>query len=167
MQILMRSTGKGLHSVHDSVVVPIQPAGTRNAVFLVPGGHTDPDLALADAQFFWYIQLIRALGGDRPVHGLRTFGLRRTLRPYRSIEHMAAGYADAVLSSQPHGPHLLVGDCVGGILAFEIARQLSFRSSRVALVLLDTHYPDREYKQYLLENFPDIKKSARRRPCSG
>jgi thioesterase domain-containing protein len=73
---------------------------------------------------------------------------------------LAAGYADAVLSSQPHGPHLLVGDCVGGILAYEIARQLSFSSSRVALVLLDTRYPDRSYKQYLMANFPDVNETV-------
>ena len=43
---------------------------------------------------------------------------------------------------QPEGPYFLVGYCVGGIVAFEIARQLeSVRQKVGALILIDTLFP--------------------------
>jgi thioesterase domain-containing protein len=146
-----RLTSRRLSTGHEALLAPLQPAGKKNAIFLVPGGfEAAPDLIVKDAQFFLYIQLIHALGRDRPVYGLRRIGLGGISRPYRSVEQLAVRYADTVLSLQPHGPHLLVGHCIGGIFAYEIARQLSLRSSKVSLVLLDTFFPNGSYKQLLL-----------------
>jgi thioesterase domain-containing protein len=63
------------------------------------------------------------------------------------LEELARIYADAIISLQPHGPYRLVGHCLGGILAYEVARQLSPGASDVSLVLLDTAYADRAFKE--------------------
>jgi thioesterase domain-containing protein len=143
-----RSTGQGLTPGHDTLLVPLQPAGINNAIFLVSGGLAQrPDLE--EAEFLPFIELIHALGGDQPIYGLRRLGLGSILKSYGSVERLAVRYVDEVLSLQPHGPHLFVGHCLGGIFAYEIARQLSIQSSRVALVLLDTTFPDRAYKHHI------------------
>ena len=41
-----------------------------------------------------------------------------------SIERLARRYADAWLVAEPDGPHIIVAFCWGGLLAYEIARQL-------------------------------------------
>ena len=112
-----RSTAQGLFPEHDTLLVPLQRHGMNSVIFLVPGGLVHrPDLAMPEAQFLSYIQLIHALGADQPVYGLRRLGLGDILKSYRSLEDLAARYVNAVLAFQPHGPYLFVGDCVGGHL---------------------------------------------------
>jgi len=146
-------------SENDRILVPIQPSGTRNPLFLIPGVFVLADSQLADAQFFQYVKFVRSLGESQPVYGLRTIGLGNTLRSFRSVEELALEYAGAVQRLQPKGPYLLTGDCVGGIFAYEIARQLSLRQSKVALVLLNTFFPHRVYRKFLAEH---VKREARR-----
>jgi thioesterase domain-containing protein len=134
---------------YDRILVPIQPSGTRNPLFLIPGVYVLADSRLADAQFFQYVQFVRSLGESQPVYGLRTIGLGNTLKSFRSVEHMALEYANAVQRLQPEGPYLLTGDCLGGILAYAIAHQLLLRQSRVALVMLNTYFPHRLYRKFL------------------
>jgi thioesterase domain-containing protein len=49
---------------------------------------------------------------------------------------MAAHHVDRIRSVQPHGPYLVGGMCAGGVLAFEIARQLQAEGEPVAMVAL-------------------------------
>ena len=49
---------------------------------------------------------------------------------------------EAIRAAQPGGPYAVVGECAGGILAWEIARRLSAAGERVDLLaLLDTPWP--------------------------
>ena len=52
------------------------------------------------------------------------------------IPDMAAHHIDRIRSIQPNGPYLLGGMCAGGVIAFEIARQLQRAGDKVALVAL-------------------------------
>jgi thioesterase domain-containing protein len=49
---------------------------------------------------------------------------------------------EAIRAAQPGGPYAVLGECAGGILAWEIARRLSAAGERVDLLaLLDTPWP--------------------------
>ena len=52
------------------------------------------------------------------------------------ITDMAAYHIGKIRSVQPHGPYLLGGMCAGGVIAFEIARQLQDQGEKVAMVAL-------------------------------
>ena len=55
---------------------------------------------------------------------------------------MAARYIDAVRAVRPDGPYLLGGWSTGGVVAFEMARQLQTSGAQVAMVaLLDSVAP--------------------------
>jgi thioesterase domain-containing protein len=55
---------------------------------------------------------------------------------------MAAVYLEALLSFQPRGPYLLAGSSLGGVIAFEMARQLLAQGREVAFLgLLDASDP--------------------------
>jgi thioesterase domain-containing protein len=57
---------------------------------------------------------------------------------------MAAVYVEALLSFQPRGPYLVAGSSLGGLIAFEMARELRSRGREVALLaLLDAPDPAR------------------------
>ena len=55
---------------------------------------------------------------------------------------MVVDYVDEIRTVQPHGPYLLGGECIGGVLAYEMARRLEEIGEKVELlVLLDTELP--------------------------
>jgi len=114
-------------------LVPLQPSGMRRPLFLVHpiGGGV-----------LCYAPLTRHLGVDQPVYGLEASGLDGSREPLSSIESMASRYIEALCQVQSSGPYLLGGWSLGGVVAFEMARQLSQLGQSVErLVLLDSWVP--------------------------
>ena len=73
------------------------------------------------------------------VIGIRARGLARAEMPHSSVEAMAADYLREIKARQPNGPYCLCGYSLGGLVAFEIARQLSESGNEVGFVgLFDT-----------------------------
>ena len=86
------------------------------------------------------------LGEDRPFYALQARGLFADQTPFETFEEMATAYLEEVRRLQPQGPYLLGGFSGGGLIAFEMARQLLAAGEKVATILmLDT--PIRENDQ--------------------
>ena len=82
---------------------------------------------------FYSLNLARHLGADVPFHVLppaRVDGQAET----PSIEAMATAHLRHLRTVAPRGPYLLAGFCIGGVLAFEIARQLREQGEEVAFL---------------------------------
>jgi amino acid adenylation domain-containing protein len=113
-------------------LVPLQTAGEGTPIFLIHWSERD---------------LARRLGARRPVYGL-SFGLgqiggREYLPMPDRVEAVAAAYIQDMRTVQPTGPYHMVGHSVGGLVAYEMARQLRDSGERVGFVgLLDTHVPE-------------------------
>ncbi|TRX00119.1 non-ribosomal peptide synthetase, partial [Candidatus Methylobacter oryzae] len=110
-------------------VVPIQTEGARPPLFAV---HT---LTLLD--------LPRHLGKDQPLYFLR-YGMAAEIgdRPISLplLEELAGHYIKEMQQIQPRGPYYLMGFSFGGVIAYEMARQLQADGFQVNLVgLLDTY----------------------------
>jgi thioesterase domain-containing protein/acyl carrier protein len=118
-------------------LVPMQPFGPARPFFLVAGAHAEED------EFLRYLSnLIPHIGKDQPVFGFKPRGLDGLEEPPASVEEMAQDYLRELQAFQPQGPYLLGGECVGGVVAFEMARQLIQRGEKVGLLmLLDTRRP--------------------------
>lgn len=104
-----------------------------------------------EVEFFVYTHIIRHLGPDLPIFGLKARGADGVHPPHRSVAEMAADYLSEIRTQQPCGPYLLGGECVGGVIAYEIACQLEALGEKVdLLVLLDTDVPTRaSYKEFV------------------
>lgn len=88
--------------------------------------------------------LAQLLGGDRPFYGLQARGLYGDAEPHMTFVDAARDYIAEMRQVQPHGPYLLGGFSGGGLIAWEIARQLQAAGEDVPLlVLLDTPIPMR------------------------
>ncbi|HEX9736868.1 MAG TPA: alpha/beta fold hydrolase, partial [Thermoanaerobaculia bacterium] len=114
-------------------LVAIRTGGTRAPLFCVhpAGGNVLSFVALADA-----------LGPDQPLYALQSRGLEGGEEPLTRVEEMAARYLAEVRAAVPHGPYNLAGWSFGGLVAFEMARQLRRQGEEVALLaLLDTRAP--------------------------
>jgi thioesterase domain-containing protein len=84
---------------------------------------------------FWAKKLGHYLGADQPICALPPRGLDEA-SGLETIEEMARAQMETVLTLQPRGPYFLLGYCNGGIVAFEVARQLRSRGHKVAMVTL-------------------------------
>jgi acyl transferase domain-containing protein/thioesterase domain-containing protein/acyl carrier protein len=86
--------------------------------------------------------LAQLLGGDRPFYGLQARGLYGDALPHSDFVEAARDYIAEMRQVQPEGPYLLGGFSGGGLIAWEIARQLEAAGEAVPLVvLLDTPVP--------------------------
>jgi amino acid adenylation domain-containing protein len=84
-----------------------------------------------------YSELAAHLDYEGPV-----FGLEVGAESVDTIELMAAKYISAIKMVQAHGPYLLGGWSMGGVIAYEIARQLKLLHESIdLLVMLDTFCP--------------------------
>ncbi|HKV09763.1 MAG TPA: amino acid adenylation domain-containing protein [Thermoanaerobaculia bacterium] len=109
-----------------SVLVSLQPRGERPPLFLVHpvGGNV-----------LCYARLAREGGLEGPVYGLQT-PASADLPAAWTVETMAALYLEALREVQPAGPYRLAGWSLGGVVAFEMARQLEARGEKAALVAM-------------------------------
>ena len=83
--------------------------------------------------------LAHLLGEERSFYALQARGLYGDLAPHESFEEAARDYIEEMVQVQPHGPYLLGGFSGGGLIAFEMARQLQARGERVlGVLMLDT-----------------------------
>ena len=77
-----------------------------------------------------------------PVYGLQAPGLADGESAIESVETLASIYLDAIVRKQPSGAYRLGGWSFGGVVAFEIARQLRQQNRDVELLaVLDVHAP--------------------------
>jgi thioesterase domain-containing protein len=77
---------------------------------------------------------------EQPVYGLQSPDPGVDAEVFAGIEAMAAHYLRAVREVQSEGPYLLCGWSTGGVVAFEMARQLRAVGETVGLLaLLDAH----------------------------
>jgi thioesterase domain-containing protein/ubiquinone/menaquinone biosynthesis C-methylase UbiE/acyl carrier protein len=115
-----------------SSLVRIQRGGDKPALFCI---HPVGGSVLS------YADLSRHLRPDQPIYGLY-IDSTDDLPPDHRIEALAERYIDAIHSVQPSGPYLLGGWSFGGLVAFEMARQLRAAGQEIALLaLLDTWAP--------------------------
>lgn len=89
-----------------------------------------------------YSELVRLLPDGVPVFGVNASGVDGTVHPSENLEEMAAEYASLLLVAHPQGRFQLIGHSLGGLLAWETARQLNTAGREVAFLgLIDTQLP--------------------------
>jgi thioesterase domain-containing protein len=113
-------------SLRRSCLVPIHASGSRPTFYGVP----------SDGDVFDYVELARRLGPDQPFYAFEAPGIDGVQRPMTSIESLAAYYLSDLKAFQPNGPYFIGGFCLGGIVAFELARQLDAQGQDVGLLAL-------------------------------
>ncbi|MFF3290941.1 amino acid adenylation domain-containing protein [Streptomyces sp. NPDC003023] len=114
-----------------SLVVPIQPDGHKQLFYCVHpvGGNV-----------VCYSSLARHLGDTQPLFGLEAPGLSGEASS-STIEEIAATYVRAVLEHSAGRSFSLGGWSMGGVIAFEMARQLSPTHPECEVVLIDSPHP--------------------------
>ncbi len=120
----------GSDSSRLSRVVAIRRSGTNEPLFLMhPVG----------GSVMQYHLLAKHLAPEQPVFAIENqvaFGCKG--ETYPTIEEMASHYIEDMCQVRPRGPYILGGYSMGGLLAFETARQLSTRATVSLVILIDS-----------------------------
>ncbi len=114
-------------------------------VALQPEGHLPPLFCVhaVGGNILNYRLLARHLGPEQPFYALQSQGLDSLHPPHETVEEAAAHYIREVRTVQPRGPYHVGGTSSGGVLAFEMAQQLTAQGEEVALLaLIDTTLTD-------------------------
>jgi malonyl CoA-acyl carrier protein transacylase/thioesterase domain-containing protein/acyl carrier protein len=127
----------GTAAKNASIVVPLQPRGTKPPMFCLCG----IDL---------YRRFALELDQDQPVYGVYVAEepaiISDVLRGDMSgvsIDRLVEAYYDAIIRFQPEGPYRLAGVSFGGLLAIALARKLRQLGIEVETVFLfDTLLPE-------------------------
>jgi amino acid adenylation domain-containing protein len=142
MALILHLDGK---SITWDVLVPIKPKGSKMPIYIVHG---------ASLNVLLFNTLAMHMDDDQPVYGLQAKGLNGIDEPFNRIEDMAAYYINAILDKNPDGPYALAGYSFGGIVAYEMARQLKAMNKEVKmLAMFDTFAYRTPYYDPPIEKF--------------
>jgi thioesterase domain-containing protein len=102
---------------------------------LQPLGTNTPIIAINNAVM--YHRLARKFGTERRFIAVQLFDPANP-QPLanHTLEEIIAQYVRLIREAQPHGPYVLMGLCVAGIIAYEAAAQLRLAGEQVPLVIM-------------------------------
>ncbi len=112
--------------------VEVQTGGSKRPFFFLHGDYK--------GGAFYCFPVARELGSDQPFYALEPYSFDG-LRVPPTLETMAAAHIKSLRAVQPEGPYLLGGFCNGGLVAYEMARQLHAEGQTVDLLILMDPYP--------------------------
>ncbi|MDD3894121.1 MAG: thioesterase domain-containing protein, partial [Syntrophomonadaceae bacterium] len=111
-------------------VVPFNKEGTKTPLFFVHAADGTPAVCM---------NLAKDFDPDRPFYGFYFNHNAVEWKHPITFEQIAAEYIKDIRTIQPEGPYVINGHCLGGILAYEIAQQLSQAGQQIALLgMFDT-----------------------------
>jgi amino acid adenylation domain-containing protein len=113
-----------------SPLVQIQERKEKQRIYMISG------MAMDVSVFFPLTKNLK----DNDIYGLEYAGLNNDTQALDSIEKVAKQNIDAILQSGAVAPYVFCGYSFGGIVAFEMARQLYKRGEReIQVLLLDSY----------------------------
>ncbi len=145
--VLAERAGGGRSSAgHGTVVVLRAPGdGAAGAAGGGSGGAGRAPVlcfAGAGASGLSFLGLAEALGPDQPVVAFQPHGTEQRAAPDLTVSMAARRHLARLREVQPHGPYVLVGHSMGGLVALQAARLLQAVGEEVAaVVLIDTYAP--------------------------
>ncbi|MET0250958.1 MAG: thioesterase domain-containing protein, partial [Novosphingobium sp.] len=128
--------GSAAAEAGDNAADTIGLPAARRIVTIRAGGSLTPIFFVHDGlgETLLYRGLAVRLDPDRPVYGIEPLRSPSGNYGHTRIDEMAADYITLLRTVQPLGPYFLAGLCAGGVIAFEMARQLQDLGERVAFV---------------------------------
>jgi acetoacetyl-CoA synthetase len=113
----------------------MKPGKSGPPVFVLPG---------AAGSVLQIAPLASTMTVPMPVYAIKPRGLEPGDTPCETLAEMAEYAIGVMRRVWPSGPYLLVGYSAGGLVALEIARQLTAAGQEVPLLILLDTYPSRE-----------------------
>ena len=135
------------------ILPDIEAGGVVAALLEINGHGARPPIIYvhgSDGEFVLPPRFSNAIG-NRSFYAFRAIGLEKGEVPFASIESTAGAYRNAVLSTCPSGPLVVLGHCAGSLIAYELAQNLRDAGrAPVGLILIDP--PSHQSQVHLLSS---------------
>lgn len=122
LAICLQSESKG-----SQLLIPLRETGRKIPLYIVCG---------TGGTVFKFREFVELLDADQPVYGLQQPSVEQVEMFPETVQGIAAKYIDEILKLNPDGPYSLSGHCTGGIIAFEMAQQLTAAGFTVSLLAM-------------------------------
>jgi thioesterase domain-containing protein/acyl carrier protein len=132
-------------------LIPIKPEGSSPPLYIVHG---------SGLTVLIFHSLAINMAPEQPVFGLQARGLNGIDEPFDNMEDIASYYISEILEQNPKGPYNLAGYSFGGIVAFEMAKQLEAKQKKINFLGIFDTYVD--HSSYLNEWLLRIEKKFKR-----
>ncbi|WP_218029141.1 thioesterase domain-containing protein, partial [Segetibacter aerophilus] len=121
-------------------LVQIKKGGQRLPLYIVSGG---------GGTVYKFKEFAEMLHPEQPVYGLQQPTDIKDLEKFpNTVEGIAKDYVNEILTENPDGPYALSGHCVGGVIAFEMAKQIEALGKKVeVLAMFDTIIGERKKRE--------------------
>jgi len=156
-EIIDRESATQTSTDDEPVVVPVRASGSKPPLFCIHGG---------DGGVFFYQGLADHIDPDRPILAIEApaLGLAGAVRAV-PVGETATHYIKALRRHQSEGPYHLIGYSYGGLLVYEMARQLLAAGEAVGFAgLVDTVNPAVPIREYSLLERAEIFWGAQAHP---
>ncbi|HNX29314.1 MAG TPA: AMP-binding protein [Syntrophomonadaceae bacterium] len=121
--ILKNNDNKALYPF----VVPFQEEGSKIPIFFVHA---------LEGEAVIFRHITNNFDPDRPFYAFNfNHDAANWVHPI-SVEKIAENYIKDMLSIQPEGPYILAGQCIGGVIAYEMGQQLQKAGHEIALLAM-------------------------------
>ncbi|MGE5944180.1 MAG: non-ribosomal peptide synthetase [Flavobacteriales bacterium] len=123
--------------IASDALVPIKTTGSKTPIYFIHG---------AGLNVLIFNELSKNLDKEQPAYALEGTRLNDIDDPLNSIEEIASYYIEAIIKVNPKGPYAIAGYSFGGIIAFEMGRQLMTKGKKVSMIsILDTYVSPEYY----------------------
>lgn len=131
----VRGRGAAAAGAQTGACVEMKPGNDEPPVFMIPG---------APGSILQLGPLAAALAIPMPVYAIPPRGLEGGAEPCTTLAEMAAYNIAAMRAMRPTGPYPLIGYSAGGLVALEMAQQLTAAGHAVPVVVLLDTYPSKQ-----------------------
>ncbi|GGH00484.1 amino acid adenylation domain-containing protein [Mucilaginibacter phyllosphaerae] len=118
-------------------LVPIKPKGSKMPLYIVHG---------AGLNVLLFNALAMNMDEEQPVYGLQAKGLNGIDEPLDVMEEIAANYVEEIINHDPVGPYAVAGYSLGGMIAYEMAKQMLAMGKDVKMLAMFDTYADQTQK---------------------
>jgi amino acid adenylation domain-containing protein len=114
-------------------LVPIKPMGSKMPLYIVHG---------AGLNVLLFNALAMNMDDEQPVYGLQAKGINGIDEPLDVMEEIAANYVEEIINHDPVGPYAIAGYSLGGMIAYEMAKQMLAMGKDVKMLAMFDTYAD-------------------------
>jgi thioesterase domain-containing protein/aryl carrier-like protein len=120
--------------VKREILLTINDKGLKNPIFFIPGG---------GGNLFSAYELSKSLANDQPFYVFQPHGSDGMSEPLQSISEIAAEYIKEMQKINTDGPYVVGGYSFGGLVAYEMTKQLTDNGYKVdKLLIFDKEAPN-------------------------
>ena len=114
-------------------LVPIKPQGSKMPLYIVHG---------AGLNVLLFNALAMNMDDEQPVYGLQAKGINGIDEPLEVMEEIAANYVEEIINHDPVGPYAVAGYSLGGLIAYEMAKQMLAMGKDIRMLAMFDTYAD-------------------------